>query len=74
MPNPITVRARGIIYVIGVIVGGLAVIAGPLSIALGVSPEWTSVATSLLGAVVTLSSTLARANLTLPTDTDTTEG
>ena len=69
MTNPISTSTRSRIYLAGVIVGILAVVVGPLVTALGVPDAWTAVITSLVGAITTLTATLARANLTIPGDT-----
>ena len=69
MTNPIAVSTRGRIYLAGVIIGVLAVVAGPMIVALQVPDVWAAVITSLIGAVTTLTTTLARANLTIPGDT-----
>ena len=70
MTNPISARARGVLYLISLAIGILAVMVGPLSDALGWSPEWTQVVVVLVGAVTTLTALLARANLPSP-DTPT---
>lgn len=70
MPNPISSETRARIYLAGVVIGVLAVVVGPLMIALHVPDVWVAVVASLIGAVTTLTSTLARANLTGP-DTST---
>ena len=63
MTNPISEATRARIYLAGVIIGILAVVVGPLMIALAVPDVWVAVITSLIGAITTLTSTLARANL-----------
>ena len=63
MTNPISEATRARIYLGGVIIGILAVVVGPLMIALAVPDVWVAVITSLIGAITTLTSTLARANL-----------
>ena len=68
MTNPISESTRSRIYLAGVIVGILAVVVGPLMIALAVPDVWVAVITSLIGAITTLTSTLARANLGGSTD------
>ena len=68
MTNPISEATRSRIYLAGVIIGILAVVVGPLMIALAVPDVWASVITSLIGAITTLTSTLARANLGGSTD------
>lgn len=65
-PNPIPTAVRGGLYVSGIVIGGLGVVTGPLIVALGITPEWSAVIVSTLGAVTTLLSTLSRANLSSP--------
>ena len=67
MSNPISPTVRGWLYVGSTVVGILAVITGPLLIALDVSSEWSAVVVSAVGAVTTLLGTLARANLDVAT-------
>ena len=64
MPNPISEKTRNVLYVTGMSVGILSTAAGPLMVALAVPEVWVAVVLSLIGAVTTLLSTLARANLT----------
>ncbi|GAA2178581.1 hypothetical protein GCM10009785_01730 [Brooklawnia cerclae] len=66
MTNPISTRVRGILYVISIIVGILATVVPPVVAALGVGDQWALVVTSGVGAITTITSTLARANLTEP--------
>ena len=66
MPNPISEKARGALYVIGISLGILSTIAGPLMLALETPEPWVAVVLSTIGALTTLLSTLARANLTAP--------
>lgn len=61
--NPIPETVRGTLYVIGISIGILAVIAGPLMIALDTPEVWQAVIVSTVGAVTTLLATLSRANL-----------
>lgn len=70
MSNPISPRARGILYLLGIIVGGLAVVVGPLIVALQVPDVWAAVIVSAVGAVTSLLSLLARDNLPAPDDSD----
>lgn len=63
MKNPISEKTRSILYILGISVGILAVVAGPLMIALETPEAWVAVVVSAIGAVTTLLSTLARANL-----------
>ncbi len=64
MDNPISDNVRGVLYVLGLSLGILATVAGPLMLALETPEVWVSVILSFIGAVTTLLSTLARANLT----------
>ena len=73
MDNPISTRTRSVIYLVGVVVGIMAVVVGPLTIALSVPDVWAAVITSFVGAVITLTSTLARANLGTPDATPSPE-
>ena len=66
MSNPISAKARGVLYLLGLTVGALAVVVGPLIVALGISAEWSAVIVSLVGAVASLLSLLARVNLPAP--------
>ena len=66
MSNPISPRARGVLYLLGITIGGLAVVVGPLIVALGINAEWAAVIVSLVGAVTSLLSLLARDNLPAP--------
>lgn len=68
MTNPIPERVRGWLYVAGIAVGILAVVAGPLMIALTVSDAWQAVIVSAVGAVTVLLSTLSRSNLSATAD------
>ena len=72
MKNPIAPRTRGVLYLLGLVIGGLAVIVGPLIVALGINAEWAAVIVSLVGAVTSLLSLLARDNLPAPDDSDDT--
>lgn len=64
MTNPISANARAKIYVLGIIVGALATVAPTILAALQVPPSWTTVAVSTIGLITTISSILARGNLT----------
>ena len=64
MNNPISEKTRGGLYVAGISVGILSTVAGPLMLALETPDVWVAVVLSAIGAVTTLLSTLARANLT----------
>lgn len=66
MSNPISPKARGVLYLLGLVIGGLAVVIGPLIVALGINAEWAAVIVSLVGAVTSLLSLLARDNLPAP--------
>lgn len=70
MPNPISTRARAIIYTVGVGVGIVAVIIGPMLALVGAGPEWSQLATSIVGAVTTGTAVLSRANLSQDVATD----
>ncbi len=70
MSNPISAKARGVLYLLGITIGGLAVVVGPLIVALGVPDVWAAVIVSLVGAVTSLLSLLARDNLPGPDDSD----
>ena len=70
MRNPISAKARGVLYLLGITIGGLAVVVGPLIVALGINAEWAAVIVSLVGAVTSLLSLLARDNLPGPDDSD----
>ena len=70
MSNPISPRTRGVLYLLGIIVGALAVVIGPLIVALGINAEWAAVIVSLVGASTSLLSLLARDNLPAPDDSD----
>lgn len=66
MSNPISPKARGVLYLLGLVIGGLAVVVGPLIVALGINAEWAAVIVSLVGAVTSLLSLLAKDNLPAP--------
>ena len=72
MNNPISPKTRGVLYLLGLTIGALAVVVGPLIVALGISAEWSAVIVSLVGAVTSLLSLLARDNLPAPDDSDDT--
>ena len=63
MPNPIPAAVRGWLFVAGLIVGIFSAVLGPLIIALNISDEWAAVIISAVGAVTSVISLLARANL-----------
>ena len=66
MSIPISAKARGVLYVLGITIGGLAVVVGPLIVALGVPDVWASVIVSFVGAVTSRLSLLAKDNLPAP--------
>ena len=66
MSNPISAKARGVLYLLGLVIGGLAVVVGPLIVALGINAEWAAVIVSFVGAVTSLLSLLAKDNLPVP--------
>lgn len=68
MSNPITPKVRGVLYLVGVTIGALAVVVGPLILALDIPETWAAVVVSLVGAVTSLLSLLARDNLPDPDD------
>mgnify|MGYP003605593098 CR=1 FL=1 len=70
MSNPISAKARGVLYLLGITIGGLAVVVGPLIVALGVPDVWAAVIVSFVGAVTSLLSLLAKDNLPAPDDSD----
>ena len=70
MKNPISPRTRGVLYLLGLVIGGLAVVVGPLIVALAIPDVWAAVIVSLVGAVTSLLSLLARDNLPAPDDSD----
>ena len=72
MKNPISPRTRGVLYLLGLVIGGLAVVVGPLILALSIPEAWAAVIVSLVGAVTSLLSLLARDNLPGPDDSDDT--
>ena len=72
MKNPISPRTRGVLYLLGLVIGGLAVVVGPLILALSIPEAWAAVIVSLVGAVTSLLSLLARDNLPAPDDSDDT--
>ena len=72
MKNPISRDTRDVLYLLGLVIGGLAVVVGPLIVALGINAEWAAVIVSLVGAVTSLLSLLARDNLPAPDDSDDT--
>ena len=68
MKNPISPRTRGVLYLLGLVIGGLAVVVGPLIVALAIPDVWAAVIVSLVGAVSSLLSRLARDYLPAPDD------
>ena len=66
MSNPISPKARGVLYLLGLTIGGLAVVIGPLIVALAIPDVWAAVIMSLVGAVTSLLSLLAKDNLPVP--------
>lgn len=68
MSNPISAKARGVLYLLGLVIGGLAVVVGPLIVALGVPDVWAAVIVSFVGAVTSLLSLLAKDNLPAPVE------
>ena len=70
MNNPISPKTRGVLYLLGLTIGALAVVIGPLIVALGINAEWAAVIVSLVGAVTSLLSLLARDNLPGTDDSD----
>ena len=72
MNNPISPKTRGVLYLLGLTIGGLAVVVGPLILALSIPDAWAAVIVSLVGAVTSLLSLLARDNLPGPDDSDDT--
>ena len=66
MSNPISAKARGVLYLLGITIGSLAVVVGPLIVALGVPDAWAAVIVSFVGAVTSLLSLLAKDNLPVP--------
>ena len=70
MKNPISPHTRGVLYLLGLVIGGLAVVVGPLILALNIPEAWAAVIVSLVGAVTSLLSLLARDNLPGPDDSD----
>ena len=71
IPNPIKPETRSRLYLAGIIIGSLAVVVGPLILALSIPDAWAAVIVSLIGAVTSLLSLLARDNLPSPDDTYT---
>ena len=66
MNNPISPKTRGVLYLLGLTIGGLAVVVGPLILALSIPDAWAAVIVSLVGAVTSLLSLLAKDNLPAP--------
>lgn len=65
MTKPISAKARGVIYTVGIIIGAIATIIPTVAAALGMSDQWTTVAISVVGILTTITGILARGNLTL---------
>lgn len=64
MQNPIPLKVRNVLYVIGIVVGGfIAIVLPDVLDALGAGEVWTNLAVRATGALTLLLSTLARANL-----------
>ena len=70
MSNPISPKVRGVLYLLGLTVGALAVVVGPLIVALAIPDVWAAVIVSFVGAVTSLLSLLAKDNLPAPDDSD----
>ena len=66
MNNPISPKTRGVLYLLGLTIGALAVVVGPLILALNIPEAWAAVIVSLVGAVTSLLSLLAKDNLPDP--------
>lgn len=64
MTNPISANARARIYFVGIIIGAFATISPTVLSALSVSDAWTTVTVSVIGVITTITSILARGNLT----------
>ena len=72
--NPIPMKIRGILLVIGIIFGGLSTITATLVIALAVPAVWVAVIVAAQGALLSTIGTLSRANLRDPqATTETTD-
>lgn len=68
MPNPISLRVRGWLYVAGIILGTFVAVFMPdLVAALGAGEKWETLTTRAIGALTALLSILARTNLSDPT-------
>ena len=63
--NPISEKVRGWLYVAAIVFGAVATVATVVLTVLGLTP-WIAVLSAASGAVLTLASTLARANLSVP--------
>ena len=63
MENPLSPKTRGVLYLLGIIIGSFAVVAGPLIVALAIPEAWAAVILSAVGATTGLLSLLARDNL-----------
>lgn len=68
MPNPISLRVRGWLYVAGIILGTFVAVFMPdLVAAIGAGEKWETLTTRAIGALTALLSILARTNLSDPT-------
>ena len=65
VPNPITSKNRGWIYVSGIALGGVLTVVGVALSTVGLG-EWSGVVVAALGAITTATNSLARANLSNP--------
>ena len=65
VPNPITSKNRGWIYVSGIALGGVLTVVGVALSTVGLG-EWSGVVVAALGAITTATNSLARANLSKP--------
>ena len=63
--NPISVKARGVIYILGIVASGLLAPIAAALVLLGYS-DWVVVATAVIGAVTGTASILGRTNLSDP--------
>ena len=62
MTNPISATARAWLYVVGIVVGALAVVGTAAMTVVGLT-EWLPVLTAAVSALTVICSSLARANL-----------
>lgn len=65
MDNPISPRARGVIYVVGIVLGALTGVAAITLSVLGLD-AWQPVLAAAASAIALVTGTLARANLAQP--------